>query len=530
MGLASGVGFEEEYGKGSIVKRTVFCAVFIAALVSGRGVGALELPSIFGDHMVLQQNAEVAFWGRADFGEAVTVGLGGVEAGTSADAEGRWKLTLRSPAAGGPYEVVIAGESETVTLRDVLVGEVWLCGGETNMEWPVSSSADAEREVADAAHPRLRLFRVKYATADEPQWDCTGEWQVCSGETVQPFSAAAYYFGRALQAELDVPVGLIQSTWSGAPAEAWTSLETLRGEEVAGPLLARWDQYVRDYPEAQVEYKEAWRLYQAQRKAAARMRTGIAAGPVMPVSPRDPGRPATLYNAMLMPLAGFTIRGAILYQGEKNVERAYQYRSLFRAMIRDWRRAWGGGAFPVLFVQLANYGERRERPRESAWAELREAQSMALELENTAMAVAIDLGDAEELRPPNKQEVGRRLSLAALGLAYGKEIPFSGPLYASMAVEGREVRLKFSHAHEGLVAREGRLTGFSVAGEDQEFVWADARIEGEEVVVGSAEVRKPVAVRYGWARNPECNLFNGAGLPASPFRTDSWYGLTISAR
>lgn len=518
--------------------------ILISLLLMAWGAsGEVRLPVVFSDHMVVQQNTGLKIWGWADLGETVEVRLGDSKVATSANAAGKWQVLLKPPPAGGPYEMVVVGETNTITVNDVLVGEVWLCGGETNMEWPVSRSGNAEQEIANADHPQLRLFRVKHATADEPLEDCVGEWKVCTSENVPGFSAAAYYFGRALQAELKVPVGLLQMTWSGVQAEAWMPLETLAALETAGPLLARWEKAVQDWPAAKEEYDMRRKMYDGRTEALAQIDMTqmdesvqvpamLAPGPrpVLPTSPKDPRRPATLYNAMLSPISGYSIQGAVLYQGEASADRAYQYRELFPAMISDWRQAWGGRVFPTIFVQLASYGERREKPRESAWAELREAQRMTLALENTAMVTAIDIGDPEDLHPANKQEVGRRLSRGALALAYGKEVLYSGPVYESMKVEGKEIRVTFAHTDDGLHALDGALKGFEVAGEDQIFVWADARIEGNDVVVSSEVVNAPIAARYAWARNPDCNLIDGAGFPASPFRTDAWYGLTISAR
>jgi sialate O-acetylesterase len=354
------------------------------------------------------------------------------------------------------------------------------------MQWTVANSNNAEKEIAAADYPNIRLFAVPLVSVPEPKKDVAARWTPCTPETVAPFSAVAYYFGRKLHEELDVPVGLIRTCWGGSACEAWVEKAVLESDERYQAILDR-------------------------------------------VEKANPQHKAYhLYNGMIAPLIPYGIRGAIWYQGESNAGRAYQYRTLFPTMIENWRANWGEGDFPFYFVQLANFRQRKDEPDESAWAELREAQSLTLSLPNTGQAVTIDIGEADDIHPRNKQDVGRRLARWALAKDYGKDIVYSGPAYRSMKRVGNKIVLQFDHVGGGLIAKGDTLEGFAIAGEDRQFVWADATIEGDTVVVSSPSVEEPVAVRYGWADNPAANLYNQAGLPASPFRTDSWPGITAS--
>ncbi len=520
-------------GKGCIMTShrytcTFLIAVFILAGAILPADAAVRLPSVFGDHMVIQQGKPVPVWGWADPGEPVTVSFHGVQKDTRAAADGRWEVELPPVAAGGPFDMIINGKHSPITLSDVLVGEVWVCSGQSNMQWTVERSNNAEQEIASAFHPRIRLFSVERTVADTPQDDCNGSWEVCCPGTIPGFSAVGYFFGRELHASLDVPVGLIQTAWGGTPAESWTTLPTL---ECFAPIINKWTKLLAEYPHAKAVHDEKMKAWEKEAAAAEKEGKPKPRRPWGPMGFDHPHRPASLYNAMIAPLVPYAIQGAIWYQGESNAGRAYQYRELFPAMIEDWRAAWNQGDFPFLFVQLANFLERKPEPGESAWAELREAQLMTLDLRNTGMAVIIDIGEAKDIHPRNKQDVGKRLALIALNRTYGRHVAFSGPLYHAMRIRDGKIILLFKHANGGLVAKNGeRLRGFAIAGLDREFVWADAVIQGDKVVVWSDKVPEPVAVRYAWADNPECNLYNGAGLPASPFRTDTWPGLTACKR
>ncbi|KPK45084.1 MAG: hypothetical protein AMJ65_01115, partial [Phycisphaerae bacterium SG8_4] len=384
---------------------------------------------------------------------------------------------------------------------------------------------------AAAKYPNIRLFTVTRTVAHKPLDDCEGSWAPCSPETVPDFSAVAYYFGRELHKRLDVPVGLIHTSWGGTPAESWTRIEVLEAGADFQPILTRQAEIIANYPQAYKEYEQKLQEWQ---KAAEEAKAEGNKPPRRPGAPRGPDHPHTpagLYNGMIAPLIPYGIQGAIWYQGESNAGRAYQYQRLFPAMIMNWREDWGQGNFPFLFVQLANFMETKDEPGDSSWAELREAQTMTLSLPNTGMATIIDIGEAKDIHPKNKQDVGKRLAFWALAQTYEKDIVYSGPLYKSMKAEGGKIRLSFDHVGGGLVAAGGeQLKGFAVAGADRKFVWADAKIDGDTVVVSSDDVAEPVAVRYAWADNPVCNLYNKENLPASPFRTDNWPGLTVDAR
>lgn len=482
--------------------------------------GEVRLPALIGEHMVIQRDAPVRIYGWASAGEEVTVRLAGQTAAARADAQGYWEAWLRPMAAGGPYELAIAGRN-TITLRDVMVGEVWVASGQSNMVWPVERSRDPEKEAAAANYPRIRLFKVALKVADQPLGDAEGAWQVCSPETVKSFSAVGYFFARHLHEKLGVAVGVIQSAWGGTPAEAWTSRATLVSEATLQEFLREWDRVLANWPETKRRYEESLKRWEERAAEARREGREVPPKPGPPMGPGHPHTPAGLYNAMIAPLTPYTIRGVIWYQGESNAGKGhgYVYRQLFEALIRDWRQAWAQGDFPFLFVQLANYAKA---PSNGHWPLIQEAQLKTLEMRNTAMAVTIDIGDAEDIHPKNKQDVGLRLALAARARVYGEKLVYSGPVFRQAAREGSRLRLWFDHAGGGLRARDGALKGFALAGADRVFHPAEAQIEGRTIVVFSDRVAEPVAVRYAWANNPECSLYNAEGLPASPFRSDAW--------
>ena len=490
----------------------------------------VKVPPLFSDNMVLQRGTGVSIWGTADPGEQVQVTLGNSQASATAGRNGDWRVQIGPLQAGGPFEMTVAGKNE-LKIQNVLVGEVWLCSGQSNMEMAVGKSRrawggvqNAAQEIAAGNYPMIRQFKVEKRVSGKPQAEVQGQWLVATPETVGEFSAVAYFFGRGLFKALNVPVGLIHSSWGGTPAESWASAPALLADPQLAPMVRDWEKKIADYPEALADHQkklDEWNRASQQAEAAGAPATSP---PQLPADPRsNPWRPSGLYNTMVAPLIPFAIRGAIWYQGESNAGRAYQYRKLFPAMIRDWRSAWGQGDFPFFFVQLASFIQ--EWSPQSSWAELREAQSMTLLLPNTGMAVAADIGDPFDIHPKNKQEVGRRLALAAQAVAYGEELVYSGPTYESMMVEDGSVRLRFKHVGSGLKA-QGPLVGFEIAGEDRKFRAAEARLEGEAVVVHSSEIAHPAAVRYAWADNPTCSLYNKEGLPASPFRTDDWPGVT----
>ena len=506
----------------------------VLALLAGSARADVKLSPLFADHMVLQQGTAVPVWGTADAGEQVTVSAGEQKATATAGADGKWTVKIGPLAAGGqPLELKVAGKN-TLTIRDVLVGEVWVCSGQSNMEWSVNASANAEQERAAANYPAIRMFTVKKAVTAKPAAAMEGSWAVCSPQTVGNFSAVGYFFGRELHKSLNVPVGLIHTSWGGTPAEAWTDRASLEADPDLRPITERWSRNIENYKQQVGKISAALEKWQAEAERAEA--EGRPVPPVaLPQDPRaNPHRPAGLYNAMITPLLPYGIKGAIWYQGESNAGRAYQYRKLLPTMIQSWRTAWGQGDFPFYIVSLANFRQIEPQPVESDWAELREAQYLtARNVPNAGLAITIDIGEANDIHPRNKQEVGRRLALAALAQTYKKDVPYSGPVFDAMKVEGDAARLTFKHTHGGLVAKGDAapaVKGFAVAGEDKQWHWADAKIDGDSVIVRSDKVQKPVAVRYAWANNPVCNLYNKAGLPAVPFRTDDWKGVTADNR
>ncbi|MDR2086116.1 MAG: sialate O-acetylesterase [Dysgonamonadaceae bacterium] len=617
--------------------------------------------------MVLQQQTDAPIWGKAT-GKSVKLTTSWDKQTYTAqpDAGGKWSIRVKTPTAGGPYSISISDGKE-LTLKNILIGEVWICSGQSNMEMPLAGWGkilNYESEIASADYPKIRLLHIKKTTSPQLRNNIETEnngWQVCSPSTIAEFSSVAYFFGRDLNQKLNVPVGLINTSWGGTIAEAWTSGESLeympyfeqalltvrqqqpreetqdaynkklkdwstrvlaadKGLVKNTPVWANaqldetgWDNmllpclweksklgdcdgiiwfrktidipaawegkdlklhldviddsditYYNGTPVGSTDGYETERVYVVPGKTVKKGKavitvrvtdTGGGGGIYgdatklfveldktekialsgdwkykqavdfkefpSPQSSLNPNQPTVLYNAMIHPLVPYAIQGAIWYQGESNADRAYQYRELFPLMIRDWRKAWNKD-FPFYFVQLANFMERKAEPQESDWAKLREAQLQTLNLDNTGMAVTIDIGDAKDIHPKNKQEVGRRLALAAEANTYKQKNDFSGPVYKSYKIEGDKIRILFHYAG-GLKSGDGKaLTGFAIAGPDHTFHWANAVIEGDEVIVRSPDVKFPVAVRYAWADNPECNLYNSANLPASPFRTDDW--------
>ena len=473
-------------------------AAIAAATITSSARAEVKLPKLFGDHMVLQRETEANLWGWAAPGEEVKVSLGEATASAKADDSGKWKTKIKTGAAGGPHELKFKGTNE-ITLKDVYVGEVWIASGQSNMEWTVAASANPQEEAANANHPLIRMIKVQKVPAEKPVDDIpvdpgtkkttpTSGWAVCAPETVPSFSAVGYYFARYLAQELKVPVGIVNTSWGGTVCEAWTSNEAL----AAVPSLK----------------------YMADRKVTVEPGKG------------NPNQPAVLYNGMLAPVIPLSIRGAIWYQGESNVGRAHEYATLFPAMIADWRQRFGQGDFPFLFVQLAPY----KYDGSTKLAELWDSQLKTLAVPNVGMCVTTDITNINDIHPKNKQDVGKRLALWALANTYGKkDLVYSGPLYDSHEIEGNKVRIKFKHG-AGLTAKDDKpLTHFQIAGEDEKFVEAKATIEGDTLVVTSDAVQKPVAVRFAWSPIAEPNLFNKAGLPASPFRTDNFKLITAPA-
>jgi sialate O-acetylesterase len=496
---------------------------------------AVKLPNLLSDGMVLQQGMNVNIWGTAEPGESVSVSFQGQKVSGVAGAGGEWKVKLEPLHAGGPFTMTIAGNN-TITLHDVLVGEVWVCSGQSNMEMALVAFApwskgvtNYEDEIAHSDNPNLRMFAVEKVVATRPQNDVNGSWVAAGPQTVSSWSAVAYFFGRDLQRTLNVPIGLINSSWGGTPAESWTSRGALESDPEFQSILDSSTKLASTYPKLFDDFSRQLVQWRQDSDKAESEGAPVPTPPTIPDDPRrSPWRASGPFNAMIMPLTRYSIRGAIWYQGESNSDRPVQYRKLFPALIRDWRRVWGEGDFPFLFVQLANWGIYAPGMN---WPELREAQLKTLSLPNTGMAVTIDIGDGSDIHFRDKQDVGYRLALAAQAIAYGRDVMYSGPIYQSMAVEDDKIRLHFKYVYSGLVAKTlytPGLLGFEIAGDDHKFVPGEAKVDGATVVVRSESVPHPVAVRYAWAANPWCNLNNSAGLPASPFRTDDWEETTTN--
>ncbi len=485
----------------------------------------IRLPTIFSDNMVLQRNMKIPIWGWGDPGEKVVAQLGGHRAKTKTGPDGKWKLYLDPIESGGPHQLTIFGKNKIV-INNVLVGEVWVCSGQSNMAMTVEESFNAKEEIASANNPDIRFFQVKRAKTGRPLNDVlddpafssalVNKWVSCDSTTVGSLTAVGYYFIRDVYKELNVPVAIISASWGGTAAEAWTPQEALANNKELSPILDDW----LDYSDEKKWLRKMYADHLKEVKVAKAQKKE---------EPMYFNRPSVLFNGMIAPIIPFGIRGATWYQGEANTLRAHQYHSLFPAMIKSWRGKWDQGDFPFLFVQLANFMEPVDKPGDSDWAELREAQTLTLDkLPNTGMAVIIDLGEANDIHPKNKQDVGKRLALSALKVAYGKDVVHSGPMYRSIEIKENEIRIGFSETGAGLMAKDryGYVNGFTVAGADKIFYWAKAYIEDKNTVVISCdEVSKPVAVRYNWSNNPDdANLYNKEGLPASPFRTDNWTG------
>lgn len=486
---------------------------------------SLRLASVFTDNAVLQRGQDVPVWGTAEPGQTVSVAFADQEVTAKADQKGRWILRLSELAAsseGRTLTAEAADGGQTVAIKNVLVGEVWICSGQSNMAFGLAGSVNGQKTIADAGDDQLRLFAARAVATDEPQNSIGGQWTADSSQSARSFSAVGYYFGKALRKKLGVPVGLIKSAVGGTVAEAWTAREELASNPTLKPLLDRQQQRIEVHPRALAAYQareaELLKQYEAALAKAKADGTRLPRKPQPPNHPStDKNRPTGLYNGSIAPLQPYAIKGAIWYQGESNSSRGEQYRTLFPAMIASWRRAWGQGDFPFLFVQIT--------PHQGMSPQVREAQRVTTETTpNTAMAVTVDVGHPTDIHPKQKQPIGERLALAARALAYGEDVEYSGPTYHSMSVDENRVILQFKHLGGGLVAKGGELKGFVVFDKNKEAE-ATARIDGDTIIVSSDEISHPEGVRYGWANVPDVNLYNKAGLPASPFQTDGVYKL-----
>lgn len=502
-----------------LIKNILLIFGFVVCLAAS-ALSAVKPNALFSDGCVLQQGMPVPVWGWADEGEKVTVEFQGQKV-TATTSDGKWMVTLKEMKAGGPFEMKLSG-SNTVTIKNILVGEVWLCSGQSNMAWRMSQTANAEADIAAAKYPNIRLFSVPNNPQDKQVVDVKGSWQECTPDTAKSFSAVGYFFGRALHlARKGVPIGLINSSVGGTLSEAWTSPTVVANDARFAGVRERYAKALEAFPEANTKYQAAMEKY---RQSAADAKAAGKPSPAPPPRPMGPGnvnRPSGLYNGMIAPLVPFAIRGAIWYQGESNANQAFEYRSIFPGMIENWRKDWGSD-FTFLFVQLAPFAP----PAAGTWPELREAQLLTLKLPKTGMAVITDVGEERDIHPKRKQPVGERLALAARAIAYGEKIDYSGPVYSGMKVDGNRIVLSFKHIGGGLVVKGEKLTGFTIAGADQKFVPAEAEIKGDKIIVSSSSVAQPMAVRFGWENYPVLNLWNKAGLPATPFRTDDFPMIT----
>jgi len=461
---------------------------------------SLRLAGLFADDMVLQQQSNAAIWGVAKPGQVVSIETSwNTKASTSTNDDGNWSTRIETPTAGGPYTVTIRTNDESKELKNVLIGEVWICSGQSNMQWKLRGFGidHFKEDVEKANHPKIRFCQVSQTLALQPQDDVKTRWSVCTPETALEFSAVAYFFGDKLRQQLDIPIGLISTNWGGSSGEAW-----MHQDEIVG-----------DFPKLAATldgYSQLINQHGVNHPRGRSMPKGL-----------NHRMPSVLYNSMLHPLIPFTFRGVIWYQGESNVERPAQYRELFPRLIQSWRKEWGQGEFPFYFVQIAPYHYRNKK---QPAALLREAQFQTLKVPKTGMAVTMDIGNPNNIHPKQKKPVGERLALLALANDYGQtDLIYSGPQYDGHSIEANRIRLKFKHVGGGLASRDGQpLSHFSVAGDDKIFHPASAKIEGESILVSATNVAHPIAVRYGWENSDEPNLMNKQGLPSSSFRTDDW--------
>lgn len=502
----------------------VLCVASPASLLAG-----LSLPHVFSDHLVLQRERQAAIWGTAEPDATVSVSFKGNTVTATADAKGNWHVQIntgKADAAGGT--LTITSGSERVEIKDVLVGEVWLASGQSNMVFPMRSVSGYEDLIAKSNHPQIRMFNAPQVTAVEPQRDIAGEWTLCTPQTVPGYSAVAFFFARKLYLELGIPVGVIKTAWGGKPVEVFTSREALstlpETKKLVDDLLQ--DDASYDPAKAQAFYKRRLERQKTQPSDKQQRKPDKRSAP--PKRPLDmEGRPGVLFNSMIHPFVGYTMRGAIWYQGEANAKPgAVPYDVTLPLMIRDWRTRWND-EFSFYFVQLANFRKPSTEPgTPDDWALLQDRMRRVLDTTpKTGMAIINDVGDADNIHPKNKQDPGERLARWALAKDYGRDMVYSGPLFKASKVEGSAIRVSFDQSGTGLKARDnGPLKRFEVAGNDRVWHWAEAKIDGRDsVLVSCAEVKSPVAVRYAWASNPEgANLVNSEGLPASIFRTDDW--------
>jgi len=494
----------------------------------------VSLPDVLSDGMVLQQQQKVPIWGTAEPGETITVKFAGKSKTATATADGKWMVKLDPMHANSVGSVMVISGKNTIELKNILVGEVWLVAGQSNMQRLLSETANGEAAIAAANHPLMRLFNVSRAVAFKHAKPPLATWQACSPQSVKEFSAAGYYFGVELEKELGVPIGLINSSYGGSQAEAWTPVEYLLASDDLRPTVERTKLWDEERPRVRAEYDEAIKKWRAEADKAVAAGARPSPSPAVADALREYRIASSIYDGMIAPLIPFYIRGAIWYQGESNEARAQQYEILLPTMIRAWRERWGEDAFPFGIVQLPNYRDAKPEPADEPWSHIREAQRRtARNVQNTGLIVTIDIGEAHDIHPKNKLDVGRRMARWALVDVYGRTMTKSGPMFREAKITGSKVVLRFDQAGEGLRIRDGnKLDEFAIAGADQKWHWANAKILGKDrIEVWSDEVPQPRAARYAFNNNPKHpNLTNETGLPATPFRTDDWPGPTDGKR
>ncbi len=481
---------------------------------------ALSLAPLFQDHAILQRDQTIPVWGRATPNEKITVSFRDQTVSSDADAAGRWTVSLDPlTASTEPTDLTVCGNT-TLVVRDVLVGEVWLATGQSNMHRPVSSLPDAETVIPKIDQPLIRHINIAASNAETPAESVeTSGWLNSSPESAGDFSAIAWFFSENIFQQIGVPIGIIHSSWGGSNIEAWIDESSMRSTS-AGPMIKqRWDYLIENFDQIKTDW-EAWVEAEEAAKAGGPINQ-IPRPALMPLGPGTQRQPSALFNGMIAPLQPYAIRGNLWYQGEANWDRTAEYAELFKVMINAWRDQWGQGDFPFYFVQLPNYTDERD-PSGTGWPWIREAQTRALDLPNTAMAVTIDCGDNNDIHPQNKPAVGHRLARLAAAQVYGIDCEWSGPVFNSAEREGATLRVRFDHADSGLAFEGNATPSFEVAGADRHFHPASASIDGQTILVHSPAVLEPIAVRYAWNNTPAANLYNGAGLPGAPFRSDEW--------
>ena len=519
-----------------MIKIKLFSILLCNAVLAFTLLAEIKTPAVIGNNMVLQQNHKNPIWGWGNSGESIKLTIANQSHETKADKKGYWKMTLDPMKASTTPKTMTIQGSSTLKYENILIGEVWVCSGQSNMGWSVGQSDDKDLESMSAKFPNLRLISVPQVGTQEPQNDFNGKWDATTPETAINFSAVGYFFGSKLHQILDIPVGLIDNAWGGSACEAWIPRDRLNKMAVAKPYMDQWrkTEETFDFEKLQKAYHEKLKGWQT--KASAASKAGKPAPGGRPRAPRNQmtgqHRPANLYNGVLNPIIGYGIKGAIWYQGESNSNRAHAYRDVFPLMIQSWRDEWKQGDFSFYWVQLADFQNEQDEPVSENWPELREAQTLTLDkLKNVGEAVIIDVGEGRDIHPRNKQTVANRLLRNALAKDYGYDLPHQSPRYKDMAIKGGKVTVTFDHVGAGLYCFDTREpVGFAICGKDQKFVWADAKLMGKDKVeLWSDKIKEPVAVRYAWMNNPVCNLFRKDGsvtLPVTPFRTDDFPMIT----